>query len=161
MSVQYPMLFRLTNKGGPGGAGGGASTHVGVLDFTAPAGKIFVPHWVMANLGVSEGGVLGVRNVTLPKATSLTLRPHSVSFLDAISDPRAILERRLVTFAAVTIGDVLVLDYLGVKHALDVVDTKPGRAVCIVETDLNLEFAPPRDYVEPARKAAGGHGRVD
>ena len=44
-------------------------THCGVLEFTAPEGNCYVPFWMMQNLMLEEGGVLSVKNVSLPKAT--------------------------------------------------------------------------------------------
>ena len=39
-NIQYPMLFKLTNKQA------GKSTHCGVLEFVADQGKIYMPYWV-------------------------------------------------------------------------------------------------------------------
>ena len=33
---------------------------------------------------------------------------------------------------------------------IDIVETKPDDQICCVETNLNVDFAPPKDYVEPA-----------
>lgn len=40
MMVEYPMLFRLESESG-------MSTHSGVLEFSAPEGSVYLPHWVM------------------------------------------------------------------------------------------------------------------
>ena len=39
-----------------------------MLEFTAPEGNCYVPFWMMQNLMLEEGGVLSVKNVSLPKA---------------------------------------------------------------------------------------------
>jgi ubiquitin fusion degradation protein 1 len=65
------------------------TTHVGVMEFSSEEGRVFMPHWVMQNLGLDEGGMVVVKNVRLPKATFVKLRPHSKEFLD-ISNPRAV-----------------------------------------------------------------------
>jgi hypothetical protein len=34
------------------------------------------------------------------------------------------------------------------NYYLDIVDVKPGNAVCIIDTDVNVDFAEPKDYKE-------------
>ena len=48
-----------------------------------------------------------------------------------------------------TTGDVFVFQYNDKKFAFNVLEVRPGNAVSIVETDMNVDFAPPVDYVEP------------
>jgi len=83
-------------------------THCGVLEFTAPEGNCYVPFWMMQNLMLEEGGLLSVKNVSLPKATFVKFKPQSTDFLD-ISNPRAVLEKQLRTFSCVTVGDQICL----------------------------------------------------
>lgn len=40
LSVEYPMIFKLTNKKTR------RQTHSGVLEFVADEGKVYLPHWV-------------------------------------------------------------------------------------------------------------------
>lgn len=40
LSVEYPMIFKLTNKRTR------RQTHSGVLEFVADEGKVYLPHWV-------------------------------------------------------------------------------------------------------------------
>ena len=46
LNIQYPMLFKLTNKTTK------RETHCGVLEFIADEGRIYVPYWV------SDGGTV-------------------------------------------------------------------------------------------------------
>jgi len=57
---------------------------------------------------LEEGGVLSVKNVSLPKATFVKFKPQSSDFLD-ISNPRAVLEKQLRAFSCVTVGDQICL----------------------------------------------------
>lgn len=100
-----------------------------MLEFTAPEGNCYVPFWMMQNLMLEEGGVLSVKNVSLPKATFVKFkrgpaaprkrarargdgaaryRPQSTDFLD-ISNPRAVLEKQFRTFSCLTVGDQICL----------------------------------------------------
>lgn len=40
--------------------------------------------------------------------------------------------------------------------AFSVLEVRPGNAVSLIETDMNVEFAPPLDYVEPEPVGAKG-----
>lgn len=44
---------------------------------------------MMQNLFLTEGSILNIQNVSLPKATFVKIRPQSQDFLD-ISNPRAV-----------------------------------------------------------------------
>lgn len=41
--------------------------------------------------------------------------------------------------------------YNNKKYVIDVVETKPSSAVSIIETDCEVDFAPPLDYKEPEK----------
>ena len=41
--------------------------------------------------------------------------------------------------------------YNNKKYYIDIVETKPSSAVSIIETDCEVDFAPPLDYKEPER----------
>lgn len=39
--------------------------------------------------------------------------------------------------------------YNNKKYYIDIVETKPASAISIIETDCEVDFAPPLDYKEP------------
>jgi ubiquitin fusion degradation protein 1 len=41
--------------------------------------------------------------------------------------------------------------YNNKKYYIDIIETKPAPAVSIIETDCEVDFAPPLDYKEPVR----------
>lgn len=41
--------------------------------------------------------------------------------------------------------------YNNKKFYIDIVETKPSAAISIIETDCEVDFAPPLDYKEPER----------
>ena len=59
-----------------------------------------------------------------------------------------------------TKGDVFQFRYNGKLFAFNVLELRPGNAVSIVETDMNVDFAPPLDYVEPEAPAAAAGSAV-
>jgi ubiquitin fusion degradation protein 1 len=68
-----------------------------------------------------------------------------------ISNPRAVLENTLRNFATLTKGDTIVIKYNDLNYEIEVIDTKPAKAISIIEVDVNVDFAPPKDYVEPTK----------
>ncbi|KAF5180127.1 Ubiquitin fusion degradation protein 1-like protein [Thalictrum thalictroides] len=136
LHIDYPMLFELRN------AATERMSHCGVLEFIAEEGMIYMPYWMMENMLLQEGDTVRVKNVTLPKGKYVKLQPHTMDFLD-ISNPKAILETTLRNFSCLTTGD-------------NIVETKPANAISIIETDCEVDFAPPLDYKEPERVVPSG-----
>ncbi|KAF6153749.1 hypothetical protein GIB67_000982 [Kingdonia uniflora] len=44
--------------------------------------------------------------------------------------------------------------YNNEKYYIDIVESKPAHAISIIETDCEVDFAPPLDYKEPERPTA-------
>lgn len=144
LHIDYPMLFELRN------AATERISHCGVLEFIAEEGMIYMPYWMMQNMLLQEGDTVRVKNVTLPKGTYVKLQPHTKDFLD-ISNPKAILETTLRNFSCLTTGDSIMVAYNNKKYYIDIVEAKPSAAISIIETDCEVDFAPPLDYKEPER----------
>ena len=139
---EYPMLFELSNQKR------GKKTHCGVLEFVAEEGMVYLPYWMMQNLLLGEGDILRVAYTTLPKGTFVKLRPQTKDFLD-ISNPKAVLETTLRGYTCLTVNDTILINYNNKRYFIDIVEAKPGNAISIVDTDCEVDFAPPLDYVEP------------
>eukprot|EP01053_Blabericola_migrator_P013458 Blabericola_migrator_1__13457@NODE_96_length_14432_cov_203_974173_g86_i0_p6_GENE_NODE_96_length_14432_cov_203_974173_g86_i0NODE_96_length_14432_cov_203_974173_g86_i0_p6_ORF_typecomplete_len330_score56_03UFD1/PF03152_14/5_3e63Fanconi_A/PF03511_14/0_26_NODE_96_length_14432_cov_203_974173_g86_i063727361 len=140
MNVSWPMLFELRS--------GARRTHCGVLEFVAEEDYCNLPYWMMQNLCVDEGQLVRVINTSLPKGTFVKLQPVTSDFLD-ISNPKAVLENSLRHFAALTVGDCIALSYNDRIYEIEIIECRPADAVSIIETDVDVDFAPPKDYVEP------------
>ena len=138
----WPVFFNVKNPSG------GKQTHCGVQEFTAEEGTAYFPYWMMKQLALSEGSIVVVRQVDLLPGTFAKIQPHSKDFLD-IANPRVVLEKHLRDYSCMTKGDVFQFLYNGKTFAFNVLEVRPGNAVSIVETDMNVDFAPPLDYVEP------------
>lgn len=147
LEIAYPMLFEITNHTN------GRKLHCGVLEFIANEGNVLMPHWMMQNLGVEHGDLVKVESATLPKGTFVKLRPQSKAFID-IANPKAVLENTLRNFSALTRGSTIRIHYNQKQFDIDVIDIMPRDhgAISIIDTDVNLEFDAPADYVEPVRQ---------
>jgi len=105
---------------------------------------------MMRNLMIDEGETLTVESATLPVASYSKFEPQSPDFLD-ITNPKAMLENALRSFACLTSGDMIAIRYNNKLYELRVLETRPGSAVSIIECDMDVEFAPPIGYKEPER----------
>ncbi|KAG4380901.1 hypothetical protein GLYMA_15G036700v4 [Glycine max] len=122
------------------------------LEFVSDEGIIYIPYWMMENMLLQEGDIVKVKNTNLAKGTYVKLQPHTKDFLD-ISNPKAILETTLRSYSCLTTGDTIMVPYNNKKYYIDIVETKPSPAVSIIETDCEVDFAPPLDYKEPEKQA--------
>mmetsp|Transcript_116367 Transcript_116367/g.238064 ORF Transcript_116367/g.238064 Transcript_116367/m.238064 type:complete len:327 (-) Transcript_116367:60-1040(-) len=145
LNISYPMLFEVSHPTAS------RRTHCGVQEFIAEEGTCHLPYWMMQNLLLQEGDFIRITNTFLPKGTFVKLQPLSSDFLD-IHNPRAVLENSLRNFATLTIGDCVVLEYNQKRYEIEIVECKPAQAISIIEADVNVDFAPPKDYKEPGRQ---------
>jgi len=144
--LQYPLLFKITNV-----RNFNKSVHAGVSEFTSTEGRVYIPFWMMQNIGLDENNWVEVATCELPRATYVNFQPQSIDFLD-ISDPQAVLEHILRNYSALTLNETILFKYNDKDYYLQVLDIKPKtnlNAVSIIETDVNVDFAPPVGYVEP------------
>ncbi|XP_065054355.1 ubiquitin recognition factor in ER-associated degradation protein 1-like [Rhopilema esculentum] len=148
LNIVYPMLFKLSNSRKE------RATHCGVLEFVADEGKVYIPYWMMRNLLLEEGDLVQVQSASLPVATYSKFQPQSVEFLD-ITNPKAVLENALRSFACLTTGDMIAFTYNDRVYEILVMETKPAQAISIIECDMQVEFAAPVGYVEPSRSDNG------
>jgi ubiquitin fusion degradation protein 1 len=124
-----------------------------VLEFVAEEGTCYLPYWLMNHLLLQEGDIIKVTNTSLPKGSFVKLQPVSKEFLE-VHNPRAVLENSLRHFATLTKGDNIVIAYNKKKFEIEIVETKPSDAISIIEADIEVDFAPPKDYVEPVKPCA-------
>lgn len=115
---------------------------------------------MMHNLLLQEGELLNIESVSIPVAEYVRFQPQSEDFLD-ITNPKAVLENGLRSFACLTTGDMIAIKYNSRIYEMCVLETKPGAAVTIIECDMNVEFAPPVGYKEPQKVERKPENEVD
>lgn len=148
LNIQYPMLFSLHSTVD----GNARKTHAGVLEFIAEEGRVYLPHWMMQTLLLEPGDFIVIKNASLLLGNFVKIQPQTVDFLD-ISDPKAVLENALRNFSTLTQGDIIQINYNHRVYEILVMEVRPSHStlgISIVETDLEVDFAPPLDYVEHA-----------
>ncbi|KAF8662886.1 hypothetical protein HU200_055468 [Digitaria exilis] len=126
----------------------GRFTHSGVFEFVAEEGFIHMPSKMMAHLGVQEHDLVLIRSTKLPTATLVKLQPHTKDFLD-LPHPKELLEYNFKKFQCLTVGETIAVMEGERRYYLDVLEAQPAGAVCTIDTDCEVDFAPALDYVEP------------
>lgn len=109
---------------------------------------------MMQTLALDVGDLIQIKTTTLELARHVKLQPQSTNFLD-ISDPKAVLEKAFRNFATLTKGDVFNFEYNDEVYDVAVLEVKPETekmGVSMIETDVEVDFAPPVGYVEPERQ---------
>lgn len=146
LEIESPWLFSLKNPTNPA-----ASTHAGVLEFIAEEGVAHLPYWMMKTLRLNEGDPIRIAGTTLPKGQRVKLQPQTVDFLE-LADPKAVLEQALRNFSTLTQGDIVEINHNMITFPILIMEiTPPGPGIAIVDTDLEVDFAAPKGYVEPVR----------
>ncbi|KAF8623540.1 hypothetical protein AX15_006316 [Amanita polypyramis BW_CC] len=149
LDLESPWMFQLRNP-----SNSAASTHAGVLEFIAEEGCVHLPYWMMKTLRLNEGDPIRITGTELPKGKLVKLQAQSVHFLE-VSDPKAVLEQSLRNFSALTQGDIIEISYNTIVFGLLVMEARPGGSgISVLDTDLEVDFAPPVGYVEPERPKA-------
>ena len=115
---------------------------------------------MMNTLLLSEGSLLNLKSTTLPLGKFIKIQPQSPTFL-SIHDPKAVLEMSLRNFSALTTGDIIQISYNSQIYEIAVLQVKAHGtspsdevpAVCVIETDIEVDFATPVGYIEPDRSS--------
>jgi len=134
--IKGPIIFEIKNTNST------RKTHCGVMDFTADEGCAYLPRWMMQNLDTKEGEKLYFSYTSLEKGNYVKLQPQTDDFLN-ISNPKAVLEAKLRYFTCLTRSDTIAIEYNEKIYWINVVEVKPGVAILIVDTDIDVDFASP------------------
>lgn len=147
-----PFVFCLKN--------GSKLTYCGVLEFVAEEGLCYIPNWMFKMLKFPEPGSPGTVALVpdLKKKYGslrhmIKLQPHQTKFID-LNNPRAVLEYQLRNFTCLHEEDTITIEVFGDKYEIDILEIKPKNeygAICIIDADVEVDFAPPLDYVEPPK----------
>ena len=111
----------------------------------------------METLDLKSGDFVQLSNTRLPSGKLIKIQPQSPEFLE-ISDPRAVLEFTLRQFTTLSPQDCFWINYADHIFKVKVLATEPDpTGILVIETDLNVDFAPPVGYVEPdySKKSTG------
>ena len=104
--------------------------------------------------------VTDMKKKNVKTAYFIKLRPHLTKFIE-LDNPKAVLEYQLRNFTCLHEGDTITITTFSGKFEIDIMEIKPKNdygAICIIDTDVEVDFAPPLDYEEPTNnKGNTGH----
>jgi hypothetical protein len=114
----------------------------GVKEFSAEEGIVHMPQWMQRSLGLELGDTVALRLKELPKGQWARLRPISSDYKE-IMDYRAALESYLrANYNTLTTGEILDIKYGSNRYQFLVDDLKPEKAVCVTDTDMEIDIEP-------------------
>eukprot|EP00486_Rosalina_sp_Unknown_P002718 CAMPEP_0201574628 /NCGR_PEP_ID=MMETSP0190_2-20130828/19242_1 /ASSEMBLY_ACC=CAM_ASM_000263 /TAXON_ID=37353 /ORGANISM="Rosalina sp." /LENGTH=403 /DNA_ID=CAMNT_0048003135 /DNA_START=199 /DNA_END=1410 /DNA_ORIENTATION=- len=159
MHVEFPIMFEIAHDSDilP------KKSHCSVMEFTAPEGSVYLPIWMIDNLGLDPQGdsVIELTTVSLPKGQFVQFQAHETKFA-MLNNPRVVLEKNLRSYSCLTVGDTIQIEFANHIYKLDVTEVKPfmprgnaPAAISIIETDIKVDFKEPRDYKEWQKKNKG------
>lgn len=146
LDVEYPLFFQVKNTKND------FSQVCGVEEFTSPPGVCHLPYRIMDGLGITEGDTIDVALVSLVKGSFIRLKLHTSNFAK-LSDPKAVLEQKLSkNYPVLTEGHTISIEHLDKTYYIDVTKCEPCETIQIINTNINVDFDKPMDYVEPPPK---------
>ena len=134
-----PILFRISNSLL------NIYTHCGVLEFTAENDKCYLPSNMFDQLCLEEGQRVTIRPAILKLGTFIKIRPHE-SELITLLNLKIILEFNLRSYFCLTEGDTIPLKFGRKIYKVDIIQCKPSKAIRTLNTDIAVDFSPPKDY---------------
>jgi len=148
-----PLTFQIRNPANR------LLTHGGVKEFSAEDGLVHLPAWMMASLSAAVGDLVAIKYADLPKGTWAKFRPISPDYME-ILDFRALLESVLRShYTTLTRGEVLKVGQGNKEFSFVVEELKPSpEAVCITDTDLEVDIEPLDTDMEQDTTADGAAG---
>ena len=107
---------------------------------------------MMKSLRLNEGDPIRITGTTLPKGKRVKIQAQEKDFLD-LHDHKAVLEQALRNFSALTPGDIIEINHNMITFSILIMEILPEGSVGIdvIDTDLEVDFAAPKGYVEPKR----------
>ena len=135
------------------------TTFAGVEEFTAPPGKVGLPHKTALSL-TKERGVGWLQENPMVFLSYVSLPTHEESFMqiqprgrgfhgenDAVVnlDIKTILEKTLRDHIVLTRGDWIPIYHEGKWYELVVRDTRPAETLEVLNTDLEVDILPSED----------------
>jgi hypothetical protein len=111
---------------------------------------IYMPAWIMHNLYLNDMDEikLCLLDPEIPPAKKIIVQPHDSIFL-TLDNHKSVLENSLKNFSSLTAGTSISVHHDGEEYPLSIVAVEPTHQfVSLIDTDVEVEFLPPLDYVE-------------
>mgnify|MGYP001233049614 CR=1 FL=1 len=120
-------------------------------EFVIGLDAIYVPHCILERIQVNDSNIVAIRYIDKPfvKGTKVVIQPHTSNFLE-LENHKTYLEQYLNNYTLLKKNTMIVLpDPVYVYNIyFNIIETEPADIISTVDTDLEVEFKAPLDYVE-------------
>ena len=91
-----------------------------------------------------------LRYQRVEKGTKLSIEPHATAFIDSQAKEKTFLENYLKKcYPVLNAGSTILIKDGDKEYYINITETVPERIISTLDTDLEVEFKQPLDYVEP------------
>ena len=144
--VEYPLFFYIIKDD--------IRYYFSVGEFLPDVSDFYIPNHIFTQLGIDYGEYqeIMIDFKTLEKGTHMVIEPHDKEFLN-IPNHKLYLETHLVrSYPCLSQGSTIRI--LHGKGFLDfnIKETKPSYYITTLDTDIEVDFKKPLNYVEPPPK---------
>jgi ubiquitin fusion degradation protein 1 len=139
--IEYPLHFKINDS----------NILFTPSEFKHDIDSVYIPQHFLENLSIEIGSdiKLTLLNYKIKKGTKIKIKAHTSNFLE-ITDHKHYLERNLVKlYTTLTKGQTIIIPYMESNILIDVLECDPEETISIIDTDLEVDFEAPWDYVEP------------
>jgi len=123
---------------------------VGVEEFSAQEGYIYLPSFVMETYWIPYDTEVVLRYIKPEKGTKISIQPHKTAFIDSKTKEKSFLEEYLKKYYPVLrAGTTILIKDDNEEYYINITQTTPNETISTLDTDLEVEFEKPLDYIEP------------
>jgi len=139
--IEYPLHFKIN----------GSEILFTPSEFKEFNEGVFIPQHFIENLKIEIGSMINLTllNYKIDKGKFIKIKPHTSNFLE-IMDPKHFLENHLTKrYTTLTKGQTIIIPIENSNMLIDILECEPSETISIIDTDLEVDFEAPWDYVEP------------
>jgi hypothetical protein len=122
--------------------------YVSPLDFRSPENYIFLPRWIMHDLGLQSNDLVDISFVRIKLANLVVFQPLSTNWDDLLNeypDPKVLLEHEINKYSSLTAKSTIYIEIKGIEYPLYVKQTfSEGdisvNAVRVMDSDVKTDI---------------------
>lgn len=141
--VEFPLFFYLEKNN--------KRIYFGVEKFLPDISDFFIPNYIFEGLGIEYGELqdININLKSLPKGNKIVLEPHDKEFLK-VPNPKLYLETHILkNYNCLSQDSMIRVLYLDTYLDFNVTKVEPEIHVSTIDTDIEVDFEKPLNYVEP------------
>ena len=141
--IEFPLFFYIEKND--------KRIYFGVEKFLPDISDFFIPNYIFENLGIVYGELqdIKIEMKTLRKGNKIVLEPHDKEFLE-VPDPKLYLETHIMkNYQCLSKDSIIRVLYKNGYLDFNVKKVEPVDHICTVDTDIEVEFEKPINYIEP------------